>query len=151
MRMVKEQGWQERTVKVDTFKLLTALKENKEKHVKEYEEAVLGYKEVAKARLEAELGKAELKLQRNFQLLNAKIDQFEVEDQNDTVVLLEHVMFSMKVPQNHEKAYEVAIQMAEWEVGNTVELTQSQFQCFVLDDWDWKNEFEAVTKRYLSK
>jgi len=38
--------------------------------------------------------------------------------------------------------------MAEWEVNDTVELTQSQFQCFVLDDWDWRHEFDVLNARY---
>lgn len=151
MRTMQEQNWQERTVTINTTKLLAKLKENLKKHKAEYEEAVVGYKQMAAQRLKQELGAACDRLEKNFRMLELRIDEFDPSEQNNTVVLLDTVHFKMMVPQDHSKAYEVAIRMAEWEENETIDLLQSQFQCFVMDDWEWKDEFEAVTKRYLSR
>jgi hypothetical protein len=151
MREMQEQGWKERTVTVSTYTLLIKLKENLKKHKDEYEKAVIGYKEMAAKRLKQELTAASSRLEKNFRMLEKRIDEFDPDEQNNTVVLLDTVHFKMMVPQDHSKAYEVAIQMAEWEENKTIDLLQSQFQCFVMDDWEWKNEFESVTKRYLSR
>ena len=151
MRMTQEQGWQERTVTISTHKLLVKLKANLKKHKAEYAEAVIGYKEMAAQRLKQELTAATHRLEKNFRMLEQRIDEFDPDEQNNTVVLMDTVHFKMMVPKDHSKAYEVAIQMAEWEENKTIDLLQSQFQCFVMDDWEWKDEFESVTKRYLSR
>ena len=149
MRTTQEQNWQERTVTINADKLLNKLQANLKKHKAEYEEAVVGYKQMATQRLKQELTRASALLEKNFRVLELRIDEFDPSEQNNTVVLLDTVHFKMLVPQDHSKAYEVAIQMASWEENTTIDLLQSQFQCFVMDDWEWKDEFEAVTKRYL--
>lgn len=147
-------GWEERTVTVSREKLLSTLKENREKHAREYQESVAGYKVLAKERLQKKLSWARKTLKANFDEVSRKIDEFDLDDDEnpltDTVSMLSSVSFSLEVPRDHTKSYDVAISMAEWEVGDTIELTQSQFQCFVLDDWDWKKKFSVMNKLYTS-
>ena len=88
----------------------------------------------------------------NFDLIKTKIERLNPEDESirDTVTLLNAMTFSLEVPKDHSKSYEIAIQMAEWEVNETIELTQSQFQCFVLDDWEWTVKFKHLNTVYTT-
>tara|TARA_Y100000034_G_C6879619_1_gene402807 strand:+ start:22 stop:486 length:465 start_codon:yes stop_codon:yes gene_type:complete len=152
MRDAVERGWTERTVEVNREKLLETLRENKDKHIREYGEAVRGYKTLAQEKLAALLCVAFRCLADNFDLIKTKIERLNPEDESirDTVTLLNAMTFSLEVPKDHSKSYEIAIQMAEWEVNETIELTQSQFQCFVLDDWEWTVKFKHLNTVYTT-
>lgn len=41
-----------------------------------------------------------------------------------------------------------AIDMAKWDIRETLVLTHAEFTCFVRDQWDWKSGFEAVSMLY---
>ena len=45
-------------------------------------------------------------------------------------------------------AMDAAIDMAKWDVRETLELTHAEFTCFVRDQWDWKSGFEAISQIY---
>lgn len=155
MRTAQEMGWSERTVTVNRVRLINTLKANQEKHMAEYKEAVAGYQDMIAGRLQALQKKALDKLRDQYSKLVEKIQEFDLEDPDcpiaDRVVLLSEQSISLQVPKDHSRDYQVALEMAEWEVGENVELTQSQFQCFVLDDWDWKRGFEHLNKTYTAK
>ena len=151
MQLVLDKGWSMRKVTVNREKLLIALRENKAKHVAEYTEAVKGYKEQATKRLEAAIKKARKRLTESMGTIQKRIDTFGEEQLPDVITVLNTESFALKVPRNHEKSYEVAIRMAEMEVADVVELGQDEFQCFVLDDWDWKNEFTSINSTYTKK
>ena len=72
----------------------------------------------------------------------------DIAKQQDFVTLVEDVTIQMKVPRSYAKEYEAAIDMAEWDVRETLELTHAEFTCFVRDQWDWKSGFEAVSNLY---
>lgn len=152
MREVLSGGLSPRKVKVQRLKLLETLKQNLDTHRKEYQESLLAYQSLAKERLHKLQRKAQQALADNFAAIEQKIDRFDPEsedhDLSDTVVLLNTLSFNLKVPQDHSRSYEVAIQMAEWEVEETIELTQDQFQAFVLDDWEWQQEFKFLNRSY---
>jgi len=151
VQLVLDKGWSMRKVTVNREKLLTALRENKAKHVAEYTEAVKGYKEQATKRLEAAIKKARKRLTESMGTIQKRIDTFGEEQLPDVITVLNTESFALKVPRNYEKSYEVAIRMAEMEVADVVELGQDEFQCFVLDDWDWKNEFTSINSTYTKK
>lgn len=145
-----EQGWNEREVTVNREKLLETLKANREKHIKEYNESVAGYKQQASERLLSLKKRILASVDENFVSIQHKIDHFDPEEPlQDRVVLTNVTSFDLQVPRSYEKSYDVAIQMAEWEVSETITLKQSQFQCFVLDDWDWKTKFSLLNKTYI--
>ena len=151
MELALAKGWNMRKVTVDRQQLLTALRQNKAKHVAEYTEAVRGYKEQATQRLESAIKTARRRLTDAMASIQKRIDAFGDEQLPDVITVLNTECFALKVPRNHEKSYEVAIRMAEMEVADTVELGQDEFQCFVLDDWEWKNEFTAINSTYTKK
>lgn len=149
MRTAVERGWDEREVSVNRQKLLVALKENRKKHISDYIAAVAGYKVQATKRLAALKTKIIDSVNDNFSSIQSRIERFDPDDPlQDKVVLTSVTSFDLQVPRSHEEAYDVAIQMAEWEVSETITLTQSQFECFVLDSWDWKTSFDVLNKSY---
>lgn len=149
MRTSIEQGWDEREVEVNRAELLETLKVNREKHIKEYNEAVAGYKQQATKRLAELKAKIIASVGANFVDIQQKIDAFDPEERlPDSISLTNITSFNLQVPRSYEKSYDVAIKMAEWDVRPTITLKQSQFQCFILDDWDWKDSFVNLSKTY---
>lgn len=140
----------ERMVTVEKNKLLNTLKVNKANHVEKYKESMSGYQELATEQLEKEFVKAKKRLENSVTMIKSQIDNFNPDEPLlDNIVLLDRVAFTLRAPKNYESSYDVAIEMAEWEVGDTIELTQSEFQKFVMDNWDWKEDFLYLNKSYV--
>jgi hypothetical protein len=53
------------------------------------------------------------------------------------------------VPEKHDEDYVRALDMLAWDLGDTYELTESDFQMYVNDDWGWARTFAANTASYL--
>jgi ferritin-like protein len=142
----------EREVEVDRRKLVETLKENKEKHVKLFKEAILGYREAARRKLSEDGEKAKKELEKNLAKVGEAIDDFDVNKPNnfnDYFVLVQQIVMTLPVPKSYEGAYDAAIAIAEWEVNDTMTLTFAEFNCFVRDEWDWKENFLNVSNSYL--
>ena len=130
----KRMGWEDREVKVKRDELLAVLRENRERHIREYKAACVGYREVALRRLEE-----------SFQEAREVVNRLK-EGQTVSVV---GFRISLSVPVNYEKAYDQIIRMMEMSVDTEIVLTASQFACFVMDDWEWKEEWAASIAQYL--
>lgn len=144
-------GLGERTVTVKRLDLLEKLKSNRIKHEKDYLDAVSGYKAQAKERLEKLKTKILKAANDNFEVIALKIEQFNPNAENplsNSISLINETHFTLEVPKSHTRSYDIAIQMAEWEVNDTIELTQAQFQSFVLDDWEWRAKFDLIKSTY---
>ena len=142
---------QERVVEVDREQLVAILTTNREKHLKDYREAVAGYREAAIEKLTKGYEFAKQKLENNLKIAKAKIEQFDEANpraSSDYLDLVEGQSVELKVPRNFCKEYDAAIDMAKWDVRKTLELTHAEFQCFVRDEWLWSNEFLAVSASY---
>jgi hypothetical protein len=123
-------------VKVKKGELLATVKENLAKHVKEYEEACKGYKEIALTRIE------EITDELKQMITNLKENQ---------VIELVGISFGLEVPRSYEKAYQQVIRMLEMSVDEIIELSAGEFSCFVMDDWDWKARFVTTTANYSNQ
>jgi fibronectin type 3 domain-containing protein len=109
-----------RSVKLNTKQLLKIVNENKEKHVKEYLEAIEDYKVAV-----LKISSTNLKLAKTGDL--AKFGD------------IESIPTS---PRSYEKEYLRAISMLELSVDVVVELEDAVFNQLVLDEWQWKNQFQ---------
>lgn len=116
-----------RNITVDKASLLDTLRANRDAHRAEYDKAV----EVYKRRFveEAEKFAAEA-LRRVTQGLPF----------NDFMWL--------PVPEEHTDDYDRVIALMEWELADTVELSESDFRCYVLNEWGWMTSFTANTSLY---
>ena len=140
-----------RTVEVDRLRLIEKLKENREKHIQEFEQAMAGFKENVREKIEEEFAKAAKKLERAQTEKLALLEDTpkeEIAGVFGRVCLLDNLYLNLEAPRNYSKEYDAAIGIAEWEVAETMKLTHAEFTCFILDEWDWKSQFDRVTKMY---
>lgn len=153
MAIQAKQDQQKRTVVINKERLLIQLLANKEKHVKEYEEALAGYKEMASQKLREAYEDAKVALEKNLTKGLAKLDEFDPDDDefSSYLTLVEARHVNLPVPQNYEEEYESAIQMVQWDTRSELELTHAEFNCFVRDKWDWTSDFFSTTAIYNSK
>lgn len=150
MRNMRDMGSDsERTTVVDTAKLLETLKSNRDAHLQEYKEAVSGYLEEARGRLEEEFANAQHQLERAFDRTKSELQQFDPTKASDTIVFCKGISFALTAPRSYVDAYDQAIQMMEWETRKEVELNATEFRCFVMNKWDWMDEFKKSTINYL--
>src|SRR4029077_18712264 len=110
-----------REVTVKKDELMSKLIENKEKHVKDFNEACAGYKEAALSRIE-DMAKE----------LKARINRLK---EGEMIQLL-NLSFNLEVPKSYEKAYDQAITMLKMSVDDKITLRMDEFACYVMDDWD---------------
>lgn len=142
---------EKRTVEVDRMALIAELHENRAKHIVDYEEAMAGYKAVLLSKVDEAFADAKTYLESKYEKTKAKIVAFTDEDiakQRDSFTLIDDITVEMKVPRSYVKEYDAAIDMAKWDVRAVLELTHAEFTCFILDQWDWKSGFDAVSRLY---
>jgi hypothetical protein len=117
-----------RSVKVEKNELLGIVRDNKKKHVKEFEESVKDYKKAA-----LKVAKEHVDLAKTGEL-----DQ------------IAKIRAMPQRPASYEKEYDRAIRMLELSVEDTIELEEDIFNQLVLDEWHWKNQFTASSALYKS-
>ena len=132
----QKMGWEDREVKVRRGELLDVLRKNRSRHIEDYKTACTGYRDAALERIDEITSE-----------LKAKIHSLK-QGQTISVVGLQ---FGLVVPVNHEKAYDQIIRMMEMSVEEEITLTAGQFACFVMDDWDWKEQWSSSNAMYLRK
>lgn len=118
-----------RNVKIRKDELLKKLEENRAKHVADYETALQIYRDDSIEALKKLLKKA------------------QASQVGDTIQLSVHLI----TPRSYAEHYDTAISMLKFSIDDVVELTMQEFQQYVEDKWNWKNEFVASTAVYNSK
>lgn len=117
-----------RNVRLNKDELLKVVRQNKEKHVAAYQEAVEDYKVAA-----VKLALNNLKLARTGELAKmAKTRSLPA------------------APMSYEDNYTQAIAMLEMSVDDVIELEAMIFNQLVLDKWDWKSRFAESAMLYKS-
>lgn len=113
----------EMSVKVSKDDLLMKLRENRENHRRVFEEAIIGYRETAVKELDRSLSDARAgrKFKTHFQLVE---------------------------PRDQTADYDRVIRMLEMSIDTTFEITDAQFECYVMDRWSWSEEFINTANRY---
>lgn len=117
-----------RSVKLNKVELLGIVRENKEKHISAYKEAVEDYLKAAR-----------------------KIVDYNV-DRVNSGVLTEIAMCKPMpaAPKSYEDEYSRAIRMLELSVETEIDLEADIFNQLVLDEWNWKNQFAMMASTYKS-
>ena len=110
-------------ITVDKKELLEKLEENRANHREIFEEALEGYRETVIDLLDQRLADVRA---------GKKIDMH----------------FNIVEPQDHTREYDVAIAMVKMSVDDTIDLDQHQFQNYVMDDWNWKQNFLYCNANY---
>lgn len=103
--------------------VLAKLRANRARHIVILAEAKVGYLAKAQEALEAKL--AEIKAGKPVQL-----------------------NFSLSRPVSHLKTYDAMISMLEAANDESLELSMEQQQAFMVDQWDWQEQFLDVSASY---
>lgn len=138
-----------RTITVDRLNLLATLTKNKEAHVKEYEAALRGYLEEAKTKIAEQKQKALKEVEYAAQRALNELNMFDPTKAQDTIVFCKGISFQLIAPKNYSAEYDQAIQMMSWETKDEVELSTSEFRSFIMDKWDWVEDFKISSARYI--
>lgn len=126
-------------MKFARVELLTKLNANRETHMTEYEEAMKGYFMEVQEEATELIGKLE-----EVKVLASK-EEF-AEDKKDYE---RNFFIKARKPFSNLPAYDRAIAMLEMSTDQDIPLDEESFSCYVLDEWDWKEEF-ATTNAYYS-
>lgn len=108
---------------VERSQLIDILSKNKAKHVETYQKALIGFK---------------IKYQKVIS------DMLEKSHKNKFIMRI-----ALEAPFSHEQDYEKAIQMINLSVRNEIELTQKDFENYVLDNWSWSSHFFSNSSNYI--
>lgn len=112
-------------ITVDVKDLLTHLKANREKHIIEYHEAMIGWRQAVIDAFADGLKKA--KKHEDFTFINPPR------------------------PISYEESYDTVIEQLEWTLDTSVDLDQAEFKQYVQDDWGWKSSFNITSSLYNGK
>jgi len=112
------------SIRMNRQELLDLVKENKQKHINEYEESVVDYKAAV-----IKIAKANLKVA-NTGSDNMKFTAFPTP------------------PVSYEKEYTKAIRMLELSVDEVIDVEDYIFNQLVLDEWSWKSAFQLSASLY---
>ncbi len=111
------------TFKYPVSELLTAVTDNREQHIKDYDEAIINYKKILVEELEKTLALAKE---------GEKVDHD----------------LRLRKPESHEKEYNQAISMLKMTSDTEIEIDGNVFAQLVMDEWDWQHSFSSNTRSY---
>jgi hypothetical protein len=115
-----------KSVNVNKAELLRKITENREKHRSTFLEALESYRIMVIKELEKSIEDAKK---------GRKIRTF----------------LSLVEPMDHTRDYDRVIALLTMAVGTAIELDERDFDRYVLDNWEWKEQFLASTMSYLNK
>ena len=131
-----------KTVNIDRQKLLTTVRENLQKHVNDYNESVVLYRQL----LLQVLQENSTRHRRNIIAAKSALEKGVTLESGD-LTQMKHLP---PMPTSYEEAYNKAIKMLEFSADDVIELTSDVFNQLVLDEWSWKHQFETTTAFYKS-
>lgn len=113
-------------IKVEKTKLLDTVRTNMENHRAIFEKALEGYRKQVIAELESMLeeAKAGKRIRRSVNLIE---------------------------PMDQTKDYKRIVTALEMSTDEIIELNEHEFAQYVMDDWNWKNQFATSTMTYLAQ
>lgn len=115
------------TIVVEKEALINTLKQNRETHITEYEEALAGWR---------------TKMTAACMETSQKADKGELKDFPRALSKLNDV------PDSHVKDYDRVIQMLEMDTQDKITLNAQDFSRYVQDEWAWKERFDLSNSAY---
>lgn len=116
------------TIKVNRDQLLTKIKENRVKHINEYNESLVVYRKTIRDLLKRETARLESDANLDFDPKNVYLQK----------------------PNSFEKDYDNIITQLEWSCETVVELSATEVATYIEDNWSWKQNFSATNTFYKS-
>ena len=116
-----------KTVKVKRAALLERMTKNRDVHSKTFTDAMVGFRAACIAEAEENL--------RKMRTPGGPINVFLQADR----------------PSDHTDDYNRVIQMVEMSVDETLELDDREFRMYVMDEWQWKVNFDNTVSKYNNR
>lgn len=116
------------SVKINRLMLLNIVRENKEKHMKEFDRAVYDFK---------------------LAVLKISQENLKLAEEQD-ITTIGRIKSIPPLPVSYAKSYDKAIRMLELSVDDTIELQSHDFEQLVQDEWQWKQSFSTMNSTYKS-
>lgn len=115
-------------IKMKRLELLAIVMDNKEKHIKEFNESV-----------------------EDFKALTLKIASDNlVAARTGDLKEFKKIKSSPSAPTSYEDSYKRAIRMLELSIEDVIEIEENVFNQLVLDEWGWKHQFTTSNATYKS-
>jgi HPt (histidine-containing phosphotransfer) domain-containing protein len=115
-------------IEVNKVTLIEKLRENRNKHSLEYQEAMVNFKQRVRDRLAQ---------------LHHAVASDNVPDREPS-----HWVRDLPRPEQYLGDYDRAIAMLLLDVGSTITLSEQAYAQFVDDEWEWKHSFAANATFY---
>lgn len=112
-----------REISIEKSKLIKKINENRDVHIEEYENAVIAYKKEAEVQLK----------------------RLTKELKNGVLTL----KLNLVSPVNRSSDYNKVIEMFEWEIDETVKLTQKEFNEYIHDETSDAVHVKMLNSTYL--
>ena len=135
MAAIAQRDQENRQIEVDRTKLIETLIANRDKHIRDYEEAKAGYKESLLSRIDDVFAKAEAALGKKYAEAKARVASLtddEISKQRDSISVVDPVIVEMKVPRCFSKEYDKA---STWPNGMSGRLWFSRMQSSLALFW----------------
>jgi hypothetical protein len=126
-----------KTVQIKRDELLAKLRENRAKHITDFNASREKFYEKRTAAIR-ELAQAD-RDNTNRDILAVK-----------RITPLVAKLAAMPTPTSYENSYNRAIAMLEREQREVIEITDAEFAQYYLDDWQWRGQYAATTAMYNS-
>jgi hypothetical protein len=110
-------------MRFDKSELKETVSKNRDLHRTIFEEAIEGYKKKVQVALEEHIDRI-----KNGEIIRVHIYYDE--------------------PVDHTRDYDRLLKMLDMTVETHIELTENQFESYILDDWKWKRQFIATNSAY---
>lgn len=117
-----------KSIRMARLDLLTIVRENKQKHISLFNESVNDYKTLV----------LKISLENKVLAESGQLSEFK------------KLKLYPTPPVSYESSYAKAIRMLELCIDEIVEISEDEFNQFVLDEWHWKNMFVSSNALYKS-
>ena len=137
--------------------LLTKLGENKAKHDTVLATAIAGYWELAQQKIDLKRKKMNQSVEEwktEAEAAFAKVEkQIATKETLPNSLVLRRIDvdtgLGLVFPEDHSRDYERALAMMESSIYEEVVLTANEYDAYVLNNWEWKNNFIANNALYV--
>lgn len=116
--------------------LLQTLRKNREAHVKNYEAALVEYRKAVIEELTNQINRRAVEKARATDGLEFSMDTARKDDG-----------FPAE-PKSFADHYDQAIGLLEMTTLDSIDINAPDYRKYVLDEWEWRNEFETSTMSY---
>jgi hypothetical protein len=125
-------------VTIERGKLLEQVKKNRAKHKDDFDSAMEVYLDQCVKHLRKRAEKVEL-----------YISDPEVSRKADEDFTPDRFMhFNLSCPRQYLEVYDQVIESLEWTEEKEIKLSGDQFRNWVMDKWDWSEQFHSTVREY---